>query len=164
MIDEEIRRARKLLETLVKISGLNRQEVDRRLGQGRGYSSQVLTGRVELKYRHILTFLEVVDVDPGLFFRVLYPDFPELSRTPFPLDTAAPRQETGGRLAERLFRQLHGVRPGDRPQSPWPSSTPPISSPEPSTPSSIDPELLERRIREAIREVLGAAPPTEPDR
>jgi len=63
MIDDEIRRALKLLETLMTISGLNRQDLDRRLGQGRGYASQVLTGRVELKYRHILAFLEVVDVE-----------------------------------------------------------------------------------------------------
>jgi len=65
MIEDEIRRATKLLATLVQIAGLNRQDLDRLLGQGRGYSSQVLTGRVELKYRHVLAILEVVDVERG---------------------------------------------------------------------------------------------------
>ncbi|HEV7519146.1 MAG TPA: hypothetical protein VGR07_22885 [Thermoanaerobaculia bacterium] len=132
MIDDEIRRARKLLETLMTISGLNRQEVDRRLGQGRGYASQVLTGRVELKYRHILAFLEVVDVEPGMFFRVLFPDSTEQ------------RQGTAGRMAERLFRQIHRAGYRDRPE------------PLPRLPA-IDTEELERRIGEAIREVLGHA-------
>jgi hypothetical protein len=143
MIDDEVRRARKLLGTLVKISGLNRQEVDGRLGQGRGYSSQVLTGRVELKYRHILTYLEVVGIDPGMFFRVLYPDFPA---------AAEPREGTPGRMAERLFRQLHRAGYAERLPPPPPS---------PPTFSGVDPELLERRIREAIREVLGVAEPPD---
>jgi hypothetical protein len=132
MIDDEIRRARKLLETLMTISGLNRQEVDRRLGQGRGYASQVLTGRVELKYRHILAFLEVVDVEPGMFFRVLFPDASE------------ERQGPAGRMAERLFRQLHQAGYPNRLES------------SPPSPPAIDTKELERRIREAIREVLGS--------
>jgi hypothetical protein len=152
MIDDEIRRARKLLETLVKIAGLNRQEVDGRLGQGRGYTSQVLTGRVELKYRHILAFLEVVDIDPGMFFRVLFPEVSDLSR----------RREPDGRLAERLFRQLHRAGYGERPASPAPPSPAPLSQPAP--PANIDPETLERRIREAIRELLGSGEPSAPDR
>jgi hypothetical protein len=141
MIDDEIRRALKLLETLMTISGLNRQEVDRRLGQGRGYASQVLTGRVELKYRHVLAFLEVVDVDPGVFFRVLFPD------------AAEERRGTGGQMLERLFRQLHRAGYGDRLE---PAAPPSATLLTPATPANIDPEMLERRIREAIREVLGS--------
>jgi len=136
MIDDEIRRALKLLETLMTISGLNRQDLDRRLGQGRGYASQVLTGRVELKYRHILAFLEVVDVEPGMFFRVLFPD---------PLEQ---RQRSGGRMIDRLFRQLHKAGYDDT-KEPLPQPTPP----------AIDTEELERRIHEAIREVLGSGEP-----
>lgn len=143
MIDDEIRRALKLLETLMTISGLNRQDLDRRLGQGRGYSSQVLTGRVELKYRHILAFLEVVDVEPGMFFRVLFPDSLEQ------------RRGTGGRMVERLFRQLH--RAGYRERLP----VAPEVSPAPAPPV-VDTDELERRIREAIREVLGGEPSAGP--
>ena len=109
-------------------------QVDRRLGLGRGYSSQVLTGRVELKYRHILAFLEVIDVEPGMFFRVLFPDSLE------------ERQGTGGRMVERLFRQLHRAGYGEPAELP---RVPPV----------LDTEELERRIREAIRQALGSAEP-----
>src|SRR4030088_1948379 len=95
MIEDEIRRATKLLATLVQIPGRDRQDLDRLLGQGRGYASQVLTGRVELKYRHILAILEVVDIEPGIFFRVLYSEPDE------------PRQGAGGRVMERLLERLH---------------------------------------------------------
>jgi hypothetical protein len=139
MIDDEVRRALKLLETLMTISGLNRQDLDRRLGQGRGYASQLLTGRVELKYRHILAFLAVVDVEPGMFFRVLFPD---------PIEQ---RQRSGGPMLERLFRQLHkaGYHDPQEPLSPLPPAAPP----------AVDTEELERRIHEAIREVLGSGEP-----
>jgi hypothetical protein len=138
MIEDEIRRATKLLATLVQIAGLNRQDLDRLLGQGRGYSSQVLTGRVELKYRHILAILEVVDVEPGIFFRVLYPEPDE------------PRQGAGGRVMERLLERLH--------QAGYPESAPP---PIP-IPTSVDAAELERRIQAVIREVFGdREPPVE---
>jgi hypothetical protein len=137
MIEEEIRRARKLLDTLITISGLHRRQVDARLGAGHGQASQILTGRVELKYRHILSFLAAMDVDPGLFFRVLYPEPP-------PASAPARPPGPGGRLAGPLFRQpqtsgFRGLRPSPAPAAPVP-----------------DAAELERRIREAIRAVLGA--------
>jgi transcriptional regulator with XRE-family HTH domain len=141
MIEDEIRRATKLLATLVQIAGLSRQDLDRLLGQGRGYASQVLTGRVELKYRHILAILEVVDVEPGIFFRVLYPEPDE------------PRQGAGGRVMERLLERLHQAGYQDRP------------SPAASTPAPIDTAELERRIKAVIREVFGEReiPPGPPE-
>lgn len=135
MIDDEIRRATKLLATLVQIAGLNRQDLDRLLDQGRGYSSQVLTGRVELKYRHVLAILEVVDVEPGIFFRVLYPEPDE------------PRQGAGGRVMERLLERLHQEGYQDRP------------APVASAPAPIDTAELERRIKAVIREVFGEREP-----
>jgi hypothetical protein len=138
MIDDEIRRATKLLATLVQIAGLNRQDLDRLLDQGRGYSSQVLTGRVELKYRHVLAILEVVDVEPGIFFRVLYPEPDE------------PRQGAGGRVMERLLERLHQEGYPDRP------------APVASALAPIDTAELERRIKAVIREVFGERePPSE---
>jgi hypothetical protein len=140
MVEDEIRRATKLLATLVQIAGLNRQDLDRRLGQGRGYSSQLLTGRVELKYRHILAILEVVDVEPAIFFRVLYSEPDE------------PRQGTGGRVMERLLERLH--------QAGYPG--PPSSAAE--LPAAIDTAELERRIKAVIREVFGEREPPAPER
>lgn len=72
-IEEEVRRATKLLETVMQAAGLTRKELDQRLGAGPGYVSQVLTGRMELKFRHILAILHALDVDPSVFFQTLYP-------------------------------------------------------------------------------------------
>jgi GNAT superfamily N-acetyltransferase len=136
MMEDEIRRATKLLATLVQIAGMNRQDLDRLLGQGRGYASQVLTGRVELKYRHILAILEVVDVEPAIFFRVLYTEPDE------------PRQGAGGRVMERLLERLHQAGYPDRPA---PAEVPP----------AVDTAELERRIQSVIREVFGEREPPE---
>ena len=72
-LEDEVRRATKLLETVMQAAGLTRKELDQRLGAGPGYVSQVLTGRMELKFRHIVTILQVLDVDPSVFFQTLYP-------------------------------------------------------------------------------------------
>jgi hypothetical protein len=140
MVEDEIRRATKLLATLVQIAGQNREELDRLLGQGRGYASQVLSGRVELKYRHILAILEAVDVEPEIFFRVLYPEPDE------------PRQGAGGRVMERLLARLH--------QAGYPDRPPPAAP----APEAIDTAELERRIQAVIREVFGEREPPAGER
>jgi len=56
-IDDEVRRATKLLETVMQAAGLTRKDLDQKLGAGPGYVSQVLTGRMELKLRHIIAIL-----------------------------------------------------------------------------------------------------------
>jgi transcriptional regulator with XRE-family HTH domain len=73
-IEDDVRRATKLLETVMQASGLTRKELDFKLGAGPGYVSQVLTGRMELKMRHILAILRALDVEPSLFFQTLYPE------------------------------------------------------------------------------------------
>ncbi len=42
-IDDEVRRATKLLETVMQAAGLTRKDLDQKLGAGPGYVSQVLT-------------------------------------------------------------------------------------------------------------------------
>jgi transcriptional regulator with XRE-family HTH domain len=73
-IDDDVRRATKLLETIMQAGGLTRKDLDRRLGAGPGYMSQLFTGRMELKLRHILAVLGALDVEPGVFFQTLYPE------------------------------------------------------------------------------------------
>jgi len=65
--DIEVRRALKLLEALIKAHGRTKKALDQKLRKGPGYISQVLTGRLELKYRHILEILGALELDPGLF-------------------------------------------------------------------------------------------------
>jgi transcriptional regulator with XRE-family HTH domain len=134
--DREVLRAQKLLEALIKAHGLTKKALDERLGKGPGYTSQVLTGRMELKLRHILEILRALELEPGLFFRALFLE-PENAQAP--------------PLMERFLQSLStigafGVQTTSPPQLP-----------------PIDAEELDRRIRFAIREALAerGSPPEE---
>jgi len=72
-IDDEVRRAAKLLEALIQVTGESPEELERRLEASPGYLGRLLAGRVELKLRHILAVLRVLEIEPSLFFKTLYP-------------------------------------------------------------------------------------------
>ena len=124
-IEEEVRRATKLLETVMQASGLTRKELDQRLGAGPGYVSQVLTGRMELKFRHVLAILQALDVDPSVFFQTLYPG-----------DRPTSDQVVMEEFLKR-FQKL-GFGGGQPPQPP-----------------TIDSQELERLVQSAVRAALG---------
>jgi len=135
--DQEVLRAQKLLEALIKAHGLTKKALDERLGKGPGYTSQVLTGRMELKLRHILEILRALELAPGLFFRALFLESENAQQAP--------------PLMERFLQSLSsigafGVKAADPPQLP-----------------PIDAEELDRRIRFAIREALAerGSPPED---
>lgn len=73
-IDDEVRRAAKLLEALIQATGMSPEEVERRLEASPGYVGRLLSGRVELKLRHILAILWILEIEPTLFFQMLYPE------------------------------------------------------------------------------------------
>lgn len=73
-IDDEVRRAAKLLDILIQATGVSQEEIDRRLEATPGYVERLLTGQVELKLRHILAVLRVLEIEPGLFFQTLFPE------------------------------------------------------------------------------------------
>jgi transcriptional regulator with XRE-family HTH domain len=125
--EEEVRRALKMLEALIKAHGSTKKALDQKLGKGPGYISQVLTGRLELKYRHILEILGALDLDPGLFFRALFLE-PE-------------RPSESGRMMERFLEGLQkmGYYGEKLPPAPLPL---------------IDAAELDRRIRAAIEDAL----------
>ena len=125
----------------MQAAGLTRKELDQRLGAGPGYISQVLTGRMELKYRHIISILRALDVDPGAFFQTLYPE---------PRPAAA---EVG--MVEEFLKKLQklGVGVGGN-----------RALPEPAPAPAIDSRELERLVQNAVRTALaeqGAAPAAE---
>ncbi|HEX2644119.1 MAG TPA: helix-turn-helix transcriptional regulator [Thermoanaerobaculia bacterium] len=130
-VDDEVKRATKLLETVMQAAGLTRKELDQRLGAGPGYISQVLTGRMELKYRHIIAILRALDVDPGAFFQSLYPE-PQSASS----DLGA---------VEELLKRLQklGVGAGRARQEP-----------EPQTAPGLDSRELERLVQNAVRTAL----------
>ena len=141
-IEDEVRRATKLLETVMQAAGLTRKDLDQRLGAGPGYISQVLTGRMELKFRHILAILRALDVDPGIFFQTLYPE----SR---PASDQAVMEEFLRRFKSLGFGSGGTGSGGTEPPS---SPAPPI--PMPSAQPAVDSQELERLVRKAVRDAL----------
>ncbi|MFL6292587.1 MAG: hypothetical protein ACJ759_16970, partial [Thermoanaerobaculia bacterium] len=73
-IEDEVRRAAKLLEALIQVTGASPEELEKRLEASPGYVGRLLSGRVELKLRHILAFLRILEIEPALFFQTLYPE------------------------------------------------------------------------------------------
>jgi transcriptional regulator with XRE-family HTH domain len=124
-IEDEVRRATKLLETVMQAAGLTRKELDQRLGAGPGYVSQVLTGRMELKFRHVLAILHALDLDPSVFFQTLYPgDRPSSDQT----------------VMEEFLKRFQKLGLGGAP---------------PPQPPAVDPRELERLVESAVRAALG---------
>jgi len=128
-IDDDVRRATKLLETVMQASGLTRKDLDQKLGAGPGYVSQVLTGRMELKFRHILAILHALDVDPSVYFQTLYPEN---------------RPSSDAVVMEEFLRRFQKLGFGAQP-APAPSPT-------------FDPQDLERMIQNAVRAALAGTP------
>jgi transcriptional regulator with XRE-family HTH domain len=126
-IEDEVRRATKLLETVMQAAGLTRKDLDQRLGAGPGYVSQVLTGRMELKFRHILAILRALDVEPSLFFQTLYPET---------------RPATDQAVMEEFLKRFQKLGFGGTAPPPAPS------------PPALDPQELERLIQSAVRTAL----------
>ena len=124
-IEEEVRRATKLLETVMQAAGLTRKDLDQKLGAGPGYVSQVLTGRMELKFRHILAILKALEVDPGVFFQTLYPE-------------SRPSDDVG--MMEEFLKRFQKLGFG--------------KPPEPPPSPSLDSQELEKLIQNAVRAAL----------
>ena len=146
-IEDEVRRATKLLETVMQAAGLTRKDLDQRLGAGPGYISQVLTGRMELKFRHILAILRALDVDPGIFFQTLYPES---------------RPASDQAVMEEFLRRFKSLGFGSGGTGPPPSPAPPASMP--SAQPAVDSQELERLVHKAVREALSEGEPQGGDK
>src|SRR5436305_11356826 len=127
---EEVARAIKLIEGVMRVQGVTKKILDERLGKTPGYFAQVLSGRLELKYRHILAILRGLELEPRVFFRSLFPE---------PGEPAS-----GARMLERLFAELQRSGYGSY------LTPPPPPSPQPA----IDAEELDRRIQTAVAAAL----------
>ncbi len=126
--EDDVRRATKLLETVMQAAGVTRKELDRRLGAGPGYASQVLTGRMELKFRHVLAFLRALEVEPSVFFQTLYP---------------GDRPPSDQVVMEEFLKRFQNLGFG--------APAPPQASQAPA----VDPRELERLVESAVRAALG---------
>jgi hypothetical protein len=123
--EDDVRRAIKLLEGVMRVEGVSKRGMDERLNKAPGYVAQVLSGRLELKFRHILAILAALEIEPRVFFRALFPE----------------PGEAGGsvRMIGRYFDELQR---GGLPLHPEPS------------PPALDAGDLERKIRAAVEAVF----------
>ncbi len=64
------------LRLRIKSSPLSQRKIEERAGFSRGYLSQLLTEKLELKVVHIMAVLTVLEVQPARFFDGLYPSRP----------------------------------------------------------------------------------------
>lgn len=110
MIDDEIRRCAKLLESLVRMGGMSARQLEERLGYGAGTVHRLFNGRIELKLRHILLILGEVGVPPSQFFREVFPEDERPRSEP----------ETAARLLDLLEKYV--PKRSERPKSAGPAA------------------------------------------
>lgn len=75
-VKEEVDRIRSRLKLLIHLSKSNQRQVEQRAGFSKGYLSQLLCGNIDLKYRHVLSVLDALDIPAYEFFADLYPERP----------------------------------------------------------------------------------------
>lgn len=68
----EILRIAALLETLILVRKVPIRRTEKALGLSNGYLARVFSGKIELKYRHILDILEAAGMEPRDFFELAY--------------------------------------------------------------------------------------------
>lgn len=112
----------------MQAAGMTRKDLDQKLGAGPGYVSQVLTGRMELKFRHILAILRALDVEPSVFFQTLYPES---------------RPSSDAVVMEEFLRRFQRLGFGGTK-----TAVPPPPSP------ALEPQELEKLIQNAVRAAL----------
>lgn len=110
----------------MQAAGMTRKDLDQKLGAGPGYVSQVLTGRMELKFRHILAILRALDVEPSVFFQTLYPES---------------RPSSDAVVMEEFLRRFQKLGFGGGKAAPPPSP-------------ALQPQELEKLIQNAVRAAL----------
>lgn len=118
----------------MQAAGMTRKDLDQKLGAGPGYVSQVLTGRMELKFRHVLAILRALDVEPSVFFQTLYPEN---------------RPSSDAVVMEEFLRRFQKLGFGQQ------------STALPPAPPALDPQELQRLIQNAVRAALSEQPGRE---
>ncbi len=70
--DREVDRYLTLLGNKIRQKGFTQLEVQAVLGWGRSYISQLVTRQKSLRLEQVLSILQVIEVEPGIFFGELY--------------------------------------------------------------------------------------------
>lgn len=72
--DKEVTRIRELLRRAVRVAGVPNKEIEARLNMSSGSLSRLFAGGIELKVKHVLDILGQIEMTPGDFFRLVYPE------------------------------------------------------------------------------------------
>lgn len=133
----ETNRLLELLLTVVRISGVPLNEIERRMDLASGYLSKLWGRSLTFKIGHLFQILEVIQLDPVEFFRLAYPQ-------------EAPQPSPTGQKVRDLATKLQGSVPRQPPPA--------------FTPEQFDQALGKLREILAAQAAAPAAEPREPDR
>lgn len=70
-VEQEVHDYAVVLRRLIRAAGLSVSEMERRLGQGPKSLRRVFGGQVDLKFRHVVSVLRVLDMPQEKFFEVV---------------------------------------------------------------------------------------------
>ena len=72
IVETEVDRCLRLLRLKMREQGFSQTKVQKMLGWGESYISQLMTKQKCLRYAHVLAILNVIGVEPGAFFGELF--------------------------------------------------------------------------------------------
>lgn len=102
--DGEIDRVLTLLRHRIRERGYTQLEVQKELGWGRSYISQLLTKQKALRVEQVLLILHVIGAEPATFFAELYPvadaGGAPPARQPYPLALDSSTHDSASWVAE----------------------------------------------------------------
>jgi transcriptional regulator with XRE-family HTH domain len=124
MINDDLRRCAKMLESVVRMSGMSARQLEERLDYGAGTVTRLFSGKIELKLRHVLLILEEVGIPPSQFFREAFPEEDDRPRSD---------PEMASRLLNLLEKHVQKKPPA-----------------RPAAEGTISDEELDKRILEAL--------------
>jgi transcriptional regulator with XRE-family HTH domain len=132
-LDSETQNVINVLKQLIRASNLRNRDIERRLGLSASYLSRLFTGKIELRFDHIVDIGKVLGLEVGEVFRFVYPypkDPPSAGAVRLrevlsclQADTALPpstayeartEADLDRQLEQALWRVLLGVRFGGR--------------------------------------------------
>ncbi len=104
-VDREVDRYLTLLGNRIREKGFTQLEVQEALGWGRSYISQLVTRQKSLRLEQVLSILQVIGVEPGIFFGELYALAPRFGADPY----QAPPSALPHRELQRMRSMLQGL-------------------------------------------------------
>ena len=127
----EVKHMLSVLRSVIRGLGYNYQDVANKLGLSNGYMSRLFSGKIELKFQHIVEIARVLGFEVEEIFHLAYPKQKE------PTSPAAQRYQ--------MLTQIDAGTPTSRYLAPRP-----LVSEE---------DEMERRVANALRNLLTAPPP-----